>query len=385
MFLEDMKWISILLSVVCLNSVANSATAREYRVYFGTYTGAKSKGIYVSKFDSATGELSEPELAAETKSPSFLAVDSKNRFLYAVGEASQFAGKTSGTVNAFEVDSKTGKLSLLNQQPSGGAGPCHVALDSKGRCLLVANYGGGSVASLPVNSDGSLGVPGSVIQHVGSSVDPKRQTGPHGHFITTDPADRFALACDLGLDKVLIYRLDTKRATLTASDPPFGSVAPGAGPRHLAFSPNGKFIYVINEMGSTLTTFSWDKLKLTMTELQTVSTLPKDFSGNNTTAEVQVHPSGKFVYGSNRGHDSIAVFAVDKKSGKLTLVEHESTQGKTPRHFAIDPTGRWLLAENQGSDSVVVFGIDAKSGALTARGQRISVGSPVCAVFVPVR
>jgi 6-phosphogluconolactonase len=380
-----MKWISILLSVLCLNSVANSAMAREFRVYFGTYTGAKSKGIYVSKFNSTTGELSEPELAAETKSPSFLAVDSKNRFLYAVGEASQFAGRTSGTVNAFALDAKTGKLTLLNQQPSGGAGPCHVALDAKGRCLLVANYGGGSVASLPVNSDGSLGEPGSVIQHVGSSVDPKRQTGPHGHFITADPADRFALACDLGLDKVLIYRLDAKRATLTANDPPSASVLPGAGPRHLVFSPNGKFVYVINEMGSTLTTFSYDPRKGSMQELQTVSTLPEGFTGNTTTAEVQVHPSGKFVYGSNRGHDSIAVFAVDKKSGKLTFVEHESTQGKTPRHFAIDPTGRWLLAENQGSDSVVVFAINAKSGALTATGQSISVGSPVCAVFVPVR
>lgn len=381
-----MKTAAIIFSTLLVIAIGNTmGFACEHRVYFGTYTGAKSKGIYVSRFDSATGKLSDPELAAETKSPSFLAVSPKGNFLYAVGEASQFAGKTSGTVNAYAIEAKTGKLTLLNQQPSGGAGPCHLAVDAGGKCLLVANYGGGSVASLPIKADGSLREPASVIQYTGSSVDLKRQAGPHGHFILPDPRDRFALACDLGLDKVLIYRLNTQKATLSANDPPSASVAPGAGPRHLIFSPNGKFVYVINEMGSTLTTFSYNARKGSIKELQTVSTLPRDFSGNTTTAEVQAHPSGKFVYGSNRGHDSIAVFAVDKKSGRLSPVEHVSTQGKTPRHFAIDPSGRWLLAENQGSDSVVVFAVDGETGKLTSTGEQISVGSPVCAVFVPAK
>jgi len=358
---------------------------RYFRVYFGTYTDTKSKGIYVSQFDSATGKLSEPELAAETKSPSFLAVHPNRRILYAVGEMTVLDGKRSGAVNAFSIAAKTGKLTPLNQQPSAGLGPCHLAVDAAGRCVLVANYSSGSVASLPILKDGRLGPPASQIQHTGSSVNPQRQTGPHAHFITPDPSNRFALACDLGLDKVLVYRLDAKHATLTANDPPFGTVPPGAGPRHLVCSPNGKFVYVINEMGSSLTAFRFDPRRGGLKELQTLSTLPEKFDRENTCAEVQVHPSGKCIYGSNRGHDSIAVFAVDKKSGELTLIENQSTQGQTPRHFAVDPTGAWLLAENQASDSVVVFRIDGQTGRLEPIGETVTVGAPVCAVFVPVK
>jgi 6-phosphogluconolactonase len=364
---------------VLLLPTASLATAREYLVFFGTYTGANSQGIYVSTFDTATGRLSEPGLAAETKSPSFLAAHPNNRFLYTVGETTVLDGKHSGAVNAFSIEAKTGKLTLLNQQPSGGLGPCHLAVDSTGHCVLVANYSSGSIASLPILEDGRLGPPVSIIQHTGSSVNRQRQAGPHAHFITTDPGNRFALACDLGLDKVLVYRLDAKHATLTANDPPFGFVAPGSGPRHLAFSPSGKFIYVISEMGSSLTTFQFDSKRGVLNELQTISTLTAKFDGKSAAAEVQVHPSGRFVYGSNRGHDSIAVFAVDKKSGKLTLIEHQSTQGKTPRNFAIDPTGAWLLVENQMSDNVVVFNIDAETGQLKTTGQIVTVGSPVCA------
>jgi len=371
----------LLLSVVLPLSVP----AREYFVYFGTYTGAKSKGIYVSRFDADTGTLSEPELAAETRNPSFLAVHPNERFLYAVGELNDFQGKRAGAVNSFSLDPKTGRLTLLNQQPSGGQGPCHLTLDSKGRCVLVANYGSGSVAALSVQKNGGLGEATSTIQHAGSSVNSQRQAGPHAHHVIVDRGARHALVCDLGLDKVLVYRLDIERALLSANDPPSVTVAPGAGPRHLAFSPNGKFAYVINELNSTITAFSYDGRRGAMTELQTVSTLPDNFSGNSSCAEIEVHPSGKFVYGSNRGHDSIAVFAADKKSGKLTFVEHQPTQGKTPRHFAIDPTGRWLLAENQGSDSVAVFEIEGKTGRLRATGQSVAVGSPVCAVFVPAR
>ena len=352
-------------------------------VYIGTYTGAKSKGIYVSRFDPATGRLTPPELAVETPSPSFLALHPGGRFLYAVGETTNLGGKPVGAVSAFSLDAKTGQLTLLNQQSSGGAGPCHLAVDPTGKCLLVANYGSGSIAALPIQADGSLAEPGTIIQHQGSSVNPQRQAGPHAHFITPDPANRFALTCDLGLDQVLVYRLDPAKSALVANDPPFAAVKPGSGPRHLAFHPSGRFVFLINEMGSTLTAFAYDAKRGALKELQTVSTLPEEFAGNSTCAEVQVHPSGKFVYGSNRGHDSIAVFGFDAASGKLTCLEHQPTQGKTPRHFALDPTGQWLLAENQDSDNIVVFRVDAKTGRLSPTGQTVSVGAPVCAVFVP--
>lgn len=359
-----------------------SASAREFLVYFGTYTGAKSKGVYLSRFDAETGKLSEPQLAAELRNPSFLAVHPKGRFLYAVGELNDFQGKRAGAISAFALEARTGRLTLLNQQLSGGQGPCHLALDSKGRCVLVANYGSGSVAAFSVQKDGGLAEAAATIQHTGSSVNPQRQTSPHAHHILVDRDDRHALVCDLGLDKVLVYRLNAKRAALVANDPPSAAVSPGAGPRHLTFSPNGKYAYVINELNSTITVFAYDGRRGVLTQKQTISTLPENLSGNNSCAEIEIHPSGDFLFGSNRGHDSIAVFAVDKASGKLTLIAHESTQGRTPRHFAIDPTGRWLLAENQGTDSVVVFEIDRKAGRLQATGQVVTVGSPVCAVFV---
>ena len=354
-------------------------------VYFGTYTGATSKGIYVSRFDPDTGRLTAPELAVEMASPSFLAVHPNRRFLYAAGETSTLEGKRGGAVGAFSLDAKTGRLTLLNRQSSGGEGPCHLAVDQSGKCLLVANYGNGTIAALPIQSDGALAEPGTVIQHQGSSVNPARQAGPHAHFITTDPADRFALACDLGLDKVLVYRLDPAKAALVANDPPFASVRPGSGPRHLAFDPSGRFVFLISEMSATLTAFAYEAKGGALKELQTISTLPESFSGGRSGAEVQVHPTGKFVYGSNRGDDSIAVFGFDPKRGELTCLQHQTTQGKTPRHFAIDPTGQWLLAENQESDSVVVFHVDATTGRLSPTGQTISVGAPVCAVFVPAK
>jgi 6-phosphogluconolactonase len=379
----NVKRVSLLLLCLALTLWSvTSAAAREFFVYFGTYTGGMSKGIYVSRFDADSGRLSEAELAAETRNPSFLAAHPSGRFLYAVGELNDFQGKRAGAVSAFALDGKTGRLSLLNQQASGGLGPCHLALDSKGRCVLVANYGSGSVAALPVQPDGHLGEAASTIQHAGSSVNPQRQAGPHAHHIVTDRRDRHALVCDLGLDQVRVYGLEAKSGRLLPNEPAFGSVAPGAGPRHLAFSPNGKFAYVINEMGSSITVFGYDGRWGALKGLQTVSTLPASFTGNSSCAEIEVHPTGKFVLGSNRGHDSIAVFAVHERSGELTLVEHASTQGKTPRHFTIDPTGRWLLAENQGSDSVVVFEIDGRTGRLRGTGRSISVESPVCAVFV---
>jgi|KBSSwiStaDraftv2_1062776.scaffolds.fasta_scaffold59407_2 6-phosphogluconolactonase len=360
--------------------------SKEFLVYFGTYTGGKSKGIYLSRFDSVSGKLGTSELAAETVSPSFLAVHPNHRFLYAANESGDFAGKKSGAVSAFAIDRNSGKLMPLNQQPSGGDGPCHVVVDKAGKTVLVANYGGGSVEAVPIKADGSLDAPSTFIQHRGSSVDPRRQGEPHGHFITTDAANRFALACDLGLDKVVVYKFDPANSSLVANDPPSASVAPGSGPRHLAFHPGGRFAYVINEMKCTMTVFSYDPERGELKEIQNLSTLPEseDVKPNYSTAEVEAHPSGKFLYGSNRGHNSIVVFAIDATSGKLSHVENASTQGKTPRSFGIDPTGNYLLAANQDSDNVVVFRIDPRTGRLTSTGTSIEVGKPVCVVFVPI-
>jgi len=374
-----------LVSLPHASAAAPSLDAKEWLVYLGTYTGAKSKGIYVSRFDLANGRLGAPELAAETVNPSFLAIHPGQRFLYAANEIDDFAGKKSGAVSAFVIDSRTGRLTPLNQQPSGGDGPCHLAVDKAGKTVLVANYGGGSVEALPLKPDGNLDGPSAFIQHHGGSLNPQRQQGPHAHFITTDTANRFAFACDLGLDKVLVYKFDPANGSLVANDPPSASVAPGSGPRHLAFAPNGRYAYVINEMKCTLTAFSYDPERGELKELQTLSTLPdgETMKPNYSTAEVEAHPSGKFLYGSNRGHNSVVVFAMDAATGKIAYVENVSTQGKTPRSFGVDPTGRYLLAANQDSDTVIVFRIDQNNGRLTPAGSSIEVGAPVCVKFVP--
>ncbi len=351
-------------------------------VYVGTYTGRGSKGIYTFELDLASGSTSPVTLAAETVNPSFLALHPSHRFLYAVGEVGELGSMKSGAVSAFAVDPQTGKLSFLNQQPSKGANPCHLAVDNQGKYVLVANYGGGSVAVLPIQSDGRLGEATSFVQHEGKSVNPQRQEAPHAHSINLDAANRFAIVADLGLDKLLVYRFDATKGTLTPNDPPFVSVAPGAGPRHFAFHPNGRFAYVINELNSTVTAFRYDASKGILTELQTVTTLAGNFQGNNWTAEVQVHPSGKFLYGSNRGHDSIVIFGVEA-DGKLSLVGHQLTQGKFPRHFGIDPTGSYLLAANQDTDNIVLFRIDPQTGRLHPTGQVVDVPTPVCVKMTP--
>jgi 6-phosphogluconolactonase len=356
-----------------------------YIVYFGTYTrSGASKGIYTCRLDAATGKLSAPELAAETTNPSFVAIHPNRRFLYAVGETGTFGGKQTGVVSAFAIDRATAKLTPLNKQSTGGPGPCHVSVDHTGKCVLVANYGGGSCASLPIKDDGSLGEAGSVIQHEGSSVNPKRQAGPHAHSINVSLDNCFAFVADLGLDKVMIYKLDPAKATLTPNDPAFATVPPGSGPRHFAFHPNGKFAYVINEMLCTVTAFSYDAARGALTAIETVSTLPKGegVQPGYSTAEVQAHRSGKFLYGSNRGHDTIAVFAIDESSGKLKLIQNEPTQGKIPRNFGIDPTGKWLLAAHQNSDNVVAFSIDQETGKLKPTGQSIEVAASVCVKFM---
>jgi len=351
-------------------------------VYIGGYTRARGKGIYVCRLNLATGALTSPALAAEATNPGFLVLHPNHHFLYAVSET---AGATNGSVRAFAIDSGTGALTPLNQQPSGGRGPCHLAVNPAGTCLLVANYGSGSVASLPIHADGSLGPVATAIQHQGSSVDPKRQQGPHAHSVGFDPAAHRAFCTDLGLDKLLVYRFDPTTATLMPNDPPFGALGPGAGPRHFVFPTNGRRVYVINEMQSSITGFDYDEKSGALTEFQTVPTLPTSFTGSNTAAEITIHPNGKFLYGSNRGDNSIAVYAIDDATGKLTLVEHQSTLGKTPRHFGIDPTGKFLLAANQDSDSIVVFQIDPKTGRITPTGQTVNASMPTCVVFMMAR
>jgi len=350
-------------------------------VYIGTYTGKDSKGIYRCEFDSATGTLSEPLLAAATTNPTFLAIHPGGKYLYAVGEIGDFGGKKAGAVNAYTLDPKTGELGLLNQQSSGGSGPCYVSLDRDGKHVLVANYGGGSVAVLPIKKDGSLGEASAFVQHEGKSVDKGRQEGPHAHSINLDKASRYAIAADLGLDKLLVYRFDPSKGTLTPNDPPAMDTAPGAGPRHFAFHPDGKHAYACGEMDSTVMVMDYDKQKGVLTKVQTLSTLPAPEKGNST-AEVLVHPSGKFVYVSNRGHDTIALFTVDEKTRQLTAVGDQGKGFKVPRNFNVDPSGKWMIVAGQDSDNLCVFQIDPETGQLKATDTTVKVGGPVCVKFL---
>lgn len=366
-------------------AAAPHATGAEALVFFGTYTGGKSRGIYVSRLDSATGRLSQPTLAAEAANPSFLALHPNGRFLYAVGELDKVEGRPGGAVSAFALDPVSGALTRLNQASSAGAHPCHLVVDATGRWVLLANYSGGNVAVLPIREDGSVGDPWQIAQHVGSSVNPRRQERPHAHSINLDAANRFAIAADLGTDKLMIYRFHPPTGSLEANDPAFATLPPGSGPRHFAFHPGGRHAFAINELLSTLTAFRYDARRGALETVATLSTLPPGFGGENTTAEVQVHPNGRYVYGSNRGDDSIAVFRFDRRRETLRWVERESTRGKTPRNFAIDPSGRWLLAANQNSDSVVVFRIDSRTGELSPAGSVIEVGAPVCVKFLATR
>lgn len=358
------------------------AAKGQYIAFVGTYTTkTSSKGIYAYRFDANKGQLTPIGVAAETTDPSFLAVHPSGKYLYAVNEISNFNGGSEGAVSSFAIDAKTGTLKFLNQVSTRGPGPCYVSLDKTGSYVLVANYDGGSIASFPVHGDGALGTASGFVQHSGSGPDKQRQEGPHAHWVGTSPDNRFALAVDLGLDEVIVYKFDENQGTFTPLLTGFAKVKPGAGPRHLAFHPNGKFAYVVSEMGSSVTAFSYQAKNGTMTELQAISALPADYTGRKEAAEIAIHPSGRFLYTSNRGHDSIAIFSIGKK-GLLKSLGYVLTGGKTPRHFAIDPTGNYLLAENQESNDIVVFHIDAASGSLTPTGQTVQVPSPVCVTFV---
>jgi 6-phosphogluconolactonase len=362
------------------------AHKNKYLVYVGTYTleGSTSKGIYAYRFDPERAKVTSIGLAAESVNPSFLAVHPNHRFLYAVNEIGNYKGQKSGAVSAFSIDRATGKLTFLNQVASGGADPCYITVDKTGKYALVANYTGGSIAAFPIHEDGHLGEASAFIQHSGKGTNPERQEGPHAHSIDMSPDNHFAIVDDLGLDETLVYKFDAGKGSLTPNDPPFAKAAPGAGPRHFTFGPDGKFGYVIDEMGSTVEAFAYDAATGVLRPAQTISALPKSFTGHSEAAEIAVYPSGKFLYASNRGHDSIAVFAIDSGKGTLTPVEYASTKGQSPRHFAIAPGGSLLFAENEKSDNIFLFRINEQTGKLTPTGQSLEISQPVCVRFVPV-
>jgi 6-phosphogluconolactonase len=360
-------------------AAATSSQAKEMLVYFGT-GGKDSKGIYLSRLDMKTGKLSEPTVAVAVNRPGFLAFNPDKTRMYCVGRMTDAEGKSTGSVESFNIDRKTGKLTAINRQSTRG-GVCHLSLDGQGKCVLAANYGGGSSVSYPIKKDGSIGPIASFIQHEGNSVT-SRQKGPHAHSINVDPTGRFAVAADLGLDKLLVYKLDTATAKLTPHSE--AKVAPGAGPRHFTFHNNGKFGYVVNELNNTITVFSYNAEQGKFTEIQTIKTLPEDYQGKSSTAEIRMHPNGKFIYASNRGHDTIAVFKADSSTGKLTFVEHESTRGRHPRNFCLDPTGAYLLVAAMHDDRVSVLRVDSNTGALQYAGSQITVPGPMCVRYLEV-
>jgi 6-phosphogluconolactonase len=361
-------------AIIALIATMLPASAAEYFVYFGTYTGPKSKGVYVSRFDSATGKLTDPELAGEVAQPSWVTLHPSGRFLYAVSELGN-----DSIITSFSIDKATGKLTQLNKVSTGGRMGCHLAIDKPARSIFIAHYGDGSTAAHQLLPDGTVGEQTALLKHDGSGADQRRQRGPHAHAVVLSKDDKHLVVPDLGTDKYMVYRV-ASGGKLAAAQPAFAQVKGGLGPRHFAFHPGGKFAYGLNEMGSSATVFSFANGELK--EMQTISTLPADFREVNNTAEIEVDEAGRFVYASNRGHDSIAVFAVDLAKGTLSEVQREPTGGKTPRNFKVDPTGQFLLAANQNSDNVVVFRRDPKSGRLTPTGQTVTVGSPVCIQFL---
>jgi len=378
------SWLSLVALAINLahdSMHAGAPAAASHVVYIGTYTGSTSQGIYAFRFDDGTGALAPIGLVAETTSPSFLTASASGRFVFAVNESSTYGGEKSGSVTSFAVDAATSKLTQLSVQSSRGADPCHLALDRTGRYLAVANYSGGNFALFPVDAAGRLGPATTVVAGSGAGPVQSRQQSPHAHMVAFDATNKYLIGADLGIDRLLVYRFDATAGTLAPNDPPGAIMPPGAGPRHFAFHPNGRDVFSINELSSTITHLTWDAAPGRFSVAASQSTLPAEFKGNNSTAEIAVHPSGRFVYGSNRGHDSIAVFSVGA-DGALTLVEHEPTRGRSPRNFTIDPTGRWLIAANQQSDSLAVFQIDQKTGALEPVGPLATVGSPVSVLFL---
>ena len=351
--------------------------AQSIDVYFGTYSKANaSEGIYHATLNLKNGTLSNVDLACKIQDPSYVAIHPNSKFVYAVTE------RDPGEISAFRIEPGSNKLTLINKSPSQGASPCHLCISRDGRTLLVANYGSGTVASIPLNTDGSLAEPASVIRHTGSSINPQRQKGPHAHSINLSPDNRFAYVTDLGVDKIMVYKFEAKTGRLSPNNPSEFKLTPGAGPRHFSFSPNGEFAYVINELDETIVVLKVDVESGKLSSIQAISTLPAGFSGTSYCAAVRVHPSGKFLYGSNRGHDSIAMYKIDPENGTLTLLGFQHAGIKTPRDFNIDPTGQFCIVANQDANTVLIFRINQQSGWLEPLEQVIKIGKPVCVSFV---
>ena len=362
-----------------ITSAPKPAADSQYLAFVGTYTGKTgSRGIYAFDFDSSTGKLASRGVAAETASPSWVAIHPSGQFAYAANET----GKQS-TITAFSIDAKSAKLTQLNQLSALGQDPCYLSFDRTGKYLFAANYSSGNVVVFPILADGKLGEHTANVTNAGKlGPNKQRQEGPHAHWVQVSPDNRFVFVADLGLDAIMSYRFDAAKGTLTPNNPPLANLAPGAGPRHVTFTPDGKFVYVVSELNNTVTAFSYHADKGTFHEFQIISTLPADFTGRNDDAEIAVHPNGKLLFASNRGHDTIAVFSIDPKTGNLARVGDFPTRGKEPRHFTVDPTGQYLLAENQNSNTIVVFRIDP-TGPLTKVSAVTDIASPVCLAFLP--
>ena len=352
--------------------------AADMFVYFGTHRSGTNVGFSLAHFDTDTGALTKPEFLMQSPAPAYFVIHPDGRHLYTCNSGSP------GEVSAYEIEPHTGALKFLNRLPAGGGDTSYDSLDKTGRYLFAANYAGANIAVFALKPDGTIGDRTAFVQTTGKGVNPQRQAQAYMHSIIADPSNRFVLAADLGVDKVFIYRFDEKDGSLTPNDPPSVAVAPGSGARHVKFHPNGRWVYLINELASTVIAFNWDSTNGALAEFQTVSTLPADFNGASACAELEVHPNGKFLYGSNRGDDSLAVFAIDQMTGRLTPVEHVPSGGKSPRNFAFDPTGKWIICSNHDSDNAVVFRVDENTGKLTQTGQPVSVPYPFCERFLPV-
>jgi len=373
-----MKTLRLFCLVLFAVPLIRSVPAADTFVYFGSHSSGPGIGFSRARFDIETGALAKPEFLLEAKEPAFFVFSADGSRLYTCNSG------TPGGLSAYAVEPHTGNLKLLNRVLAGGGDTSYISLDRTGRHVLVANYDGGNIAVFALKPDGAIGDWTAFDQHAGRSVNPRRQTHAYAHAIILDPTNRFVLVPDLGVDRLFVYRFDEKSGALTPNDPPFASIAPGSGPRHVRFHPNGRWVYLINEIASTIVAFAWNTGDGTLTPFQTATTLPAVFSGVSTCAELEIHPNGRFLYGSNRGHDSLAVFAIDQDTGRLTPVEHVPSGGKTPRNFAFDPTGRWIVLTNQDSGNAVVFRVDAATGRLTRTGDPVSVPSPFCERFLTV-